>query len=327
MTPLERRDALRQGEPVDRLPITLFHPEFAAKLANMTYNESHRTPEKLAQREINIYRQLNIDEIAIMYLSLKTSNLLRIKKLDKIDQLDLNYYAFANDERQQINHQAAQIIQQEIGDEIPLTYGLSGPITLAKGLIPIETLLKGTRKKPERVHQLLRFTTDVLKNIVTACADLENLNYLIYDPVASGSLISAKTYQEFCLPYTQELVAHMKKYTDSVTLHVCGDTSNSLTLLAETGVDAISLDQKVDMALAKEIIGGQVCLMGNVDPVRYFLQGTPAEMREAVQSCFDQAADSPKGFVIRSGCGLPYDTPLENVQAFIDAARECSQQL
>jgi len=50
--------------------------------------------------------------------------------------------------------------------------------------------------------------------------------------------------------------------------------------------------------------------------------GTPADVREAVIKCVQQAWDSPKGNVIMSGCSLPVETPLRNIEAMMDAARE-----
>lgn len=325
MTPIERQSALKMGKPVDRLPITLFHPAFAAKMAGMTYRESDTTAEKQAKREINMYRQFGVDEVAVMYTALKVRNTLLLKDLNEVDKLDLNLYTFENDKRQQINFQAAELIHAAIGDEVACTYGISAPFTLAGGLISPDKLLRGTRKKPERVHQLLRFTTDFLKQMVDTLAELDYLNYFIYDPVASGSLLSPRQYEAFCLPYTQEIVEHIRQYSDSIALHICGNTSKSLDLIAQTGVDAFSIDQQVDLAFAKETIGGQVTIMGNVDPVEVFMQGNPVTMDAAVRTCFAKAYDSPQGFVIRSGCGVPFDTPAANVEAFMAAARKYGQ--
>jgi len=62
--------------------------------------------------------------------------------------------------------------------------------------------------------------------------------------------------------------------------------------------------------------------MGNVPPSEIMLQGTPAEVRQAVRTCVRKAYDNPKGFVVASGCSLPVETPFKNIDAMMDAVRE-----
>jgi len=116
---------------------------------------------------------------------------------------------------------------------------------------------------------------------------IDGIGFNITDPVASGSLLSPKQYRTFSLPYTQRLVQAMKEESElEVTIHICGDTSKILPDLAQTGVDFISLDQKVDLAEAKASVGDQVGIIGNVDPVQYFLDGHPESMEGAVRTSF-----------------------------------------
>jgi uroporphyrinogen decarboxylase len=62
--------------------------------------------------------------------------------------------------------------------------------------------------------------------------------------------------------------------------------------------------------------------MGNVSPSEIMLQGTPAQVREAVYQCVRKAYDNPKGLIVASGCSLPVETPFENIDAMLDAVRE-----
>lgn len=321
MTPLERKAAFLAGQELDHPPLTLFHPQFAAQIMGLPYILSYKDPETLARREINMYRSFGVDEVNVMYVSLKLNSARLMHKLKDVSLFDGSVYDYDLDRQQQINHQALEMIHAEIGQEVCLNYGLAGPLTLARSVMPIEEILKGMRKKPELVHQLLGEITLVLKRMVDRFADIPNLTYFIYDPVASGDLISPKKYQEFALPYEKELVQHINQYTRDVALHICGDTSKELSLMADTGVAALSLDQVVDLAFAKEQVGDRVILMGNVDPVKVLLQGNPDQVAQAVRNCYEKAGDSPKGFILRSGCGVPYATPKANIQAFMEAGR------
>lgn len=341
MTPIERCQALKAGQPVDRLPITFSHESFAAKLAGMNYREGFNTAEKAAQKEIDLYRRFGVDGISVAYTSVNFGIRFRSKikspadspasiqehvlaTIDDVGELDFDQIQFKRDISQQVNYQAIEIIHQEIGAEINCTYSISGPFTIASGVIAPEKLLRAMRKKPEKVHELLRFTTECLKSMIDSVADFSFLSFFIYDPVASGSLLSPKQYAEFVQPYTKAFIDHMRKDKADrwVGMHICGDTTHSLQLIADTGIDAFSLDQKVDLAVVKAAIGDRVTLMGNVDPISIFLQGDAAAMDNAVRECYAQAFDSPKGFIIRSGCAVPYEAPVAAVEAYMAAARK-----
>ena len=69
-------------------------------------------------------------------------------------------------------------------------------------------------------------------------------------------------------------------------------------------------------------VGHHVRLMGNVPPSEIMLQGTPAQVREAVRVCVRKAYNNPKGLIVASGCSLPVETPFANIDAMLDAVRE-----
>lgn len=49
-------------------------------------------------------------------------------------------------------------------------------------------------------------------------------------------------------------------------LHICGNMTPVLELMADTVADILELDSKVNLATAKQRVGHRVCLMGNLDP-------------------------------------------------------------
>lgn len=325
MTPRERRKALQQGKRVDHLPIMQLHPDYAAKLAGYGIAESHFSAEKSAQREINMYETYHLDMVMVTYFAMKLQSGHLLKSLAGVEALDVSMYTYERDLLQRINYEAIERIQEAIGEDIAVTYGVSGPLTLAGGLVPHTAILRGMRKNKEGVHRLLRLTTDFLKAMADRFASVGDIHYMIFEPVASGSLLSPKQFEEFAFPYLEEIISYLKGKSEEVNLHICGNTTKSLPLIAQTGADFFSLDQEVDIAEAVDLVGGQIGLMGNVDPTTRYLQGTPEEMRQAVKACFAAGRKSERGFRICSGCGVPYATPEENMTAYIEAACEFGQ--
>jgi uroporphyrinogen-III decarboxylase len=72
------------------------------------------------------------------------------------------------------------------------------------------------------------------------------------------------------------------------------------------------------MSHARAAAGAEQALCGNLDPVRVMLGGTPAEIRAALAACEREAG--PR-YVVGAGCEIPRGTPLQNVRALVEYAR------
>ena len=64
-----------------------------------------------------------------------------------------------------------------------------------------------------------------------------------------------------------------------------------------------------------------VLVMGNVDPVSSFRNGTPESIRNDTLQLLNSCGEHPN-FVISSGCDIPPATPWENIDAFFAAVDE-----
>ena len=81
-----------------------------------------------------------------------------------------------------------------------------------------------------------------------------------------------------------------------------------------------SLESKVDLNTAKEILGGKVCVLGNVSPTGNFLSGTPEDVIREGKECLETWGDET-GYMLTVGCDFPKTVPLENVQALMSLKR------
>jgi uroporphyrinogen decarboxylase len=88
-----------------------------------------------------------------------------------------------------------------------------------------------------------------------------------------------------------------------------------------TGIGAFALDNVEDLEEAKEVLGNHMSIQGNVPPVEVLRMGTPYDVLRSAKECIRKGYNSPKGFVLTSGCQMPVQTPKENMQALMDAAR------
>jgi uroporphyrinogen decarboxylase len=95
--------------------------------------------------------------------------------------------------------------------------------------------------------------------------------------------------------------------------------------MADTGAGVLSLDNVIDLAEAKAAVGDRIIVSGNVRPTETMFLGTPETVEENVKECLRKAWDSPKGFILSVGCGMPITTPPDNVHALVSAARRYGQ--
>lgn len=339
MTPKERMAGFFSGKEIDRIPILPFVTAVSGKVIGMTHREKRSSAKNLFLCQSACYERFGHDSISVEYglhgigtaMGSKTNDpennvpaimehyLKDLKELDS--KLDLSRIERRHDPWAQMNYEMAQMILDKHGEEVGVSLSTPGPITAASSLYPIEKLLRATRKDTEHVHQLLRFTTDAIMLLAKEFMD-GGVGISLCDPVASGTILNERTYREFVLPYTKEIIDFIHGYGKSVTYHVCGNTTALTESMVESGCNVLSIDNRVSLEDTKKRVGDRIVLMGNVDPISAMMQGTTEDVDQAVKTCFRQGWDNPKGYLLSTGCGIPIDTPVENIDAFMTAGRK-----
>jgi uroporphyrinogen decarboxylase len=128
-------------------------------------------------------------------------------------------------------------------------------------------------------------------------------------------------FVEFAFPYLKELISAVRASGRRLSsLHICGNTKRIWNSMADAGADILSLDEVIDLGSAKKAVGDRTALMGNIAPADVMLLGNPRTVDDAVKKCLGNAYDNPRGYILALGCGMPKDTPPENIDAFFNAA-------
>jgi uroporphyrinogen-III decarboxylase len=99
-------------------------------------------------------------------------------------------------------------------------------------------------------------------------------------------------------------------------VHICGNTSRLLPAMAAMRPDCFSLEAKVNLGRAREVLGGSVCVAGNVSPGGPLLTGTPQEVTAEAQACLAAWGPHP-GLILATGCDFLKATPLANLKALM----------
>jgi len=336
MTPKERMAAFSKGQEIDRIPCM---PQMGVTMAPEVGIPTHiyyTSAEKMAEAEIALFHKIMPDsagigtslrgiaeamgsiiaypENRIPYL--QEPVLKNIKDVDNLSPADPY-----KDGKLPLFIKALQIVKKEIGHLVDVGSDIPAPLSAAAMVVGTENLLKGMIRYPDKVHTLLQVVTETNLRVVKAFAEL-GVDLGMSDPVASTSLLSVKQFREFAMPYEKMCIDKMRELTGrGSSIHMCGKSKDIWESLLETGMTSFSIDNAEDLEEAKKLIGDRVCIVGNVKPVDTMKNGTIEEITNEAKECIRKAYDSPMGFILSTGCQIPIGTPIENVIAFMDAAR------
>jgi uroporphyrinogen decarboxylase len=205
--------------------------------------------------------------------------------------------------------------------EIPVISYIQAPFRHASMLRGPNDLMKDLYKRPDKVKELMEITTVSQIEYGLACVHAGADIIFISDPTSSGDAVSPKTFEEYAFPYTSRVVHAIKQTGVKMIMHICGDTADRLKAMADTGVDCLSLDTKVDFGNARKLLKNSVCLMGNIDPNETFMFKGPEDMESECKAVFKKAG-SGGGFILSSGCGVPASAPAKNLRAMVNTAKK-----
>ncbi len=193
--------------------------------------------------------------------------------------------------------------------------GGSGPFTLAAELMGASQAAIATAKQPDLLEELLEYCLEVNTRYLGALTKAGAEVIAIAEP--TGAILSAASFRRFSGRYIARLV---EKLDRPVILHICGSTTHLIEEMCATGALGISIDGSVDLRDAAERVPRGTLIVGNLDTVEVFLEMDSQDVRTATLDMLSTMRGVP-AYVAASGCDLSPQTPVENIQAFVEAVR------
>ncbi len=135
-----------------------------------------------------------------------------------------------------------------------------------------------------------------------------------------GGVLPRDQFERFAAEPLARLIGRIRRPGVPVILYV-RDAAHVLDLLAATGADVISVDEKLPLDRAARLIGPGPALQGNLDPA--LLLGPPGRVAEGVAAVL-RAAPRGRGHVFNLGHGVPPQTPNDNVELVLREVRRLS---
>jgi MtaA/CmuA family methyltransferase len=211
---------------------------------------------------------------------------------------------------------ATGLFREKVGGQLLVEGWIEGPCAEAADLRGINHLMIDFYDDPAFVGDLLAFVFEM--EVRFAKAQVEAGADLIGIGDAAASLVGPRIYDEFIWPHEKKLVDAIHAMGAKVRLHICGNTNRMLEGMGRLGCDIVDLDSLVPLAKAREAMGPDQVLLGNINPVTTLRNGTPELVREQLAQCREEAG--PR-YIVGAGCEVPRDTAHANLAAMRDFAR------
>jgi uroporphyrinogen decarboxylase len=198
----------------------------------------------------------------------------------------------------------------------PVLAGCIGPFSLAARLYDVSEIMTAILMEPESILILVEKCTQFLISYVNAFKSAGANGIVIAEPVAG--VLSPEHCTQFSSDFVRRIVQSAQDETFAVILHNCGDTDTLVTSMLGTGAAGLHFGNRCDIVLALDQIPPDTLVLGNLDPVGVFKSGTPERVKTETENLL-QATKRFSNFIISSGCDVPPNVPLKNIDAFFDA--------
>ena len=173
--------------------------------------------------------------------------------------------------------------------------------------------------EPETITLLLEKCTEFITNYCLAMKDTGINGVVLAEPAAG--LISNEDCSLYSSKYVKQIIDKVQDDNFMVILHNCGNTGHCTEAMLETGAMAYHFGNKADMV---EILGqcpADVLVMGNLDPVGLFKMSSSDEVEQATLAMLNATSEYPN-YIISTGCDVPPEIPLKNIEAFYAALNQ-----
>lgn len=194
-------------------------------------------------------------------------------------------------------------------------------------LYDITDLIFATYDKPGWVHELLEI---LLKKKMHFIESMRGAKFDLIETgggSSSSTLISPDIHKTFCLPYDKQMHDALHDLGFKVTYHTCGGTRGIEELIIQNGCDASetlappSVGGNSEPWEFAEVNNNRIAMIGGVDQFNVVTDGDRDLIRSTVHKLFSRIGKNG-GYI----CSLSdhfFETPVEKLRWYAEAAREC----
>jgi [methyl-Co(III) methanol-specific corrinoid protein]:coenzyme M methyltransferase len=220
---------------------------------------------------------------------------------------------FLTQGRMPLVDEAMATVKSESDGKFAVGGWVLGPFTMAGQLIELDVLLKGTGKNRAKTEEFLEKMTRLVIEVARHYQEI-GVDYMNIREMGTGSdLLSPRMWKTLIQPNLKRVFDALKS---PKILHICGSTDMIIEMMNDCGADALSVDQKNNLAESRRKVGKDVLLLGNFDPFNTLVQMPASGVEPAIKKCIDDGADA-----VWPGCDLWPAVKKENVEIYVQTIR------
>lgn len=338
MNSLERVKGTIRGTAVDHLAAQPMTMMFSARNANIPFIDYTKNGIKMAEAQLKLVEDFGVDCLltcsdparevididgegsvdwfvdqgpAINELRVALGDKSKLKKLRQPDPLGGG--------RMHDRVKSIEYMRSRAGKDQSIVGWIEGPLALAQELRGLNNIMMDFADDPGFVRDLLDFTAEVAMHYAPVQIDAGADTIGMSD--AAASLIGPDLYEAFLWPVQKRVMDFLKNRYPNVIrrLHMCGRTDSLISRMKDLPIDIYEMDFPVDLEKARQSLGYDKVICGNVSTITDLFEGTPEKVYEACRRCHKI---SGKYHIVGAGCEISAATPPENLKAMIAYARE-----
>lgn len=210
----------------------------------------------------------------------------------------------------------AEYFRKLLNGTMPVIGWIEGPLAEACDLAGISQMLMQLMMDSGFSNRLLDKCNVTAKDF--AKAQIEAGCDIIGIGDAICSQIDRATYDTFVKSRHKGIIDFIHSLGALVKLHICGNITHLLPSLKDVGADIVDLDWQVGFDHAYNVLGDEVVLGGNINPV--LVESLSKEDVYDMTQALLQNVQGKK-HILSAGCEISVLTPPENLMAMREALR------
>lgn len=201
----------------------------------------------------------------------------------------------------------------------PVLAGMIGPYSLAGRLLDMTEIMILCYEEPEMVETVLEKVTAFLIAYAKAFKEAGANGIALAEPAAG--LLSPSLIREFSNPYVEQIRDAVEDENFLFLYHNCGMVEPLMKEMEALNMRAYSFGNAIDLETALKTLPSDRLIIGNIDPAGVLRNGQPDMILQETVALLERCSKYPN-FALASGCDIPPQTSMENLEAFFGAARE-----
>ncbi len=219
-----------------------------------------------------------------------------------------------------------RILRREFEGRVPLIGFAGAPFTLAcymvegkgsKDFAQIKRMMYGA---PDLYAALMEKITEMDRLYLNAQIAAGAQAVQIFD--TWGGIVSPLDYERYILPYTKKLIAGLDR-TNVPVIHFVKGSGTMLEKVREAGSDVVGLDWHIGLGAARDILGPEIAVQGNLDPT--ILYAPREHIETEVKRILDENAGRP-GHIFNLGHGILPTVDPEHAKFMVECVHRSSRK-